>query len=121
MNPTDCQLLQLIALFKSFRIRFSHELEMQDDVQVCLSMSRIDYTRERIIGASRLDFLLDNGIGIECKIAQSPGTVMRQLRSYLEHDAVAGLLVVTSKAAHRVIPTTLNGKPVRVHWVAGSF
>lgn len=121
MNPTDVQLLELITLMKPFRIRYATELDMQDDLDSLLSAAKQDYTREWIIGAGRLDFHLANGIGIECKIAQSPDTVMRQVRSYLEHDSVTGILVVTSKASHRAIPRSLNNKPVRVHWVAGSF
>lgn len=54
---------------------------------------------------------------IEVKTKGSRAEVVRQLDRYAAHDQVTGLLLVTSLAKLRVMPSTLRGKPVSVLWI----
>lgn len=69
-------------------------------------------------GASRID-LLAARVGIEVKTAGSWRTVMAQLLRYARCDEIDHLILVTTRANHRLIPSTLHGKPVTVVVLTG--
>lgn len=63
----------------------------------------------------RIDFLVVGArIGIEVKVDGATSALVRQLQRYAQHDCIAGLLVVSTRAHHRALPATLSGKPVVV-------
>ena len=68
----------------------------------------------RLDDHSRIDFLTAAGVGIEVKIAGSVEDVLRQLIRYSQHPRVQALVLVTTIAAHRVMPRELGLKPVLV-------
>ena len=67
----------------------------------------------------RIDFLTDNGAGIEVKVAGSLAAATRQLLRYAHSPDVRALLLVTTVAAHRGIPQVLAGVPVTLHSLTG--
>lgn len=77
-------------------------------------------TREKRFGRDRIDFFDEDGaIGIEVKIKGGAIPLVRQLRRYLDHTEVTGLiLVTTSKRLGSAVPTRLGGKPVAVVYLA---
>lgn len=64
----------------------------------------------------RIDFILQErfDLGIEVKVDGSLSALLRQLQRYAQHDAIDGLLVVSTRAHHRDLPATLSDKPVVV-------
>jgi hypothetical protein len=61
----------------------------------------------------RVDLMVD-GVVIECKVAGTCRAVLRQLGRYAEHDHVTGLVLLTSRASHVLLPSTVGGKPLTV-------
>jgi hypothetical protein len=64
----------------------------------------------------RIDFLVGGTlrIGVEVKVDGATSALVRQLQRYAQHETIAGLLVVSTRAHHRAVPSTLSGKPVVV-------
>jgi hypothetical protein len=69
----------------------------------------------------RPDFLLSDDIAVEVKVRGTADQLERQVRRYLAHPEIAAVLIVTSRVRHRSLPVAIEGKPVRVVWVATAF
>ncbi len=111
------QLWSLRDQLTQFRFRFSNEKELQAGIRLALRWE--EHTTEVVLSKrDRIDFLLDNGIGVEVKVAGSLSAVTAQVLRYTQSDLVSAVLVITTKTTHRKIPNTLNGKPVDVLQVA---
>lgn len=98
------------------RRRFAHatELELQDGVAEAFAGAGLDALREATIApGERVDFLVGE-TGVECKISGALAAVTRQLHAYAQSDAVRALVLVTTRAQHRRLPTSMNGKPLHV-------
>lgn len=96
--------------------RFAHqcEEELQEAIASALTSSSVPFEREVRLGPTdRIDFLIET-VGVEVKIKGSPTEVARQLNRYAQSDQIQSLLLVTSKATHRALPSSLNGKPIKV-------
>lgn len=94
------------------RFRYNDEADLQEGLAMCLD--GLDVEREVILSPrDRIDLLVHGSVGIEVKVAGTPGAVERQCRRYLEDDRIQGLVLVTTKARHR-LPDEINGKPVIV-------
>lgn len=101
------------------RFRFACEDDLQAGIAAALTVAGITVEREvRLDGHSRIDLLTDR-VGIEVKTAGRADAVLRQLRRYADSDRVDALILVTTRARHRV-PGVLNGKPVAVVSLAGA-
>ncbi|TXH11290.1 MAG: hypothetical protein E6R03_14355 [Hyphomicrobiaceae bacterium] len=113
---------RLIGTLSGYRIPFGNERSMQDTMFEILMHAGIGFYREFYLGKDRVDFLLADGLAIECKVEGSPVAVMQQLLKYAACDEVKSILLVTSRHTHRWPGVTeLNGKPFRVYWVAGKL
>lgn len=105
---------QLAGIIKGFRYSYSGEKELQDGIAAALDSSGVEYSREfPLSAADRLDFMVGM-IAVEVKIKGTRADALRQIHRYAQHDAVGGIVVVTTKARHLDMPTSLNGKPVCV-------
>jgi hypothetical protein len=72
---------------------------------------RIDF----MVRCRTLPHVLD--VGVEVKVDGGADAVLRQLATYLEHPDVAGIVLVTTKAAHRGLPRELHDKPIEIVWL----
>lgn len=111
---------QVALLLKQTRLRFGTEAALQDDIEKLLTAQGIKHVREFRIGRGAIDFRLDCGIGLECKVDGSVASITPQLMTYAESPTIQGLLLVTSKARMRYTVNTLRGKPFGVVWVGAS-
>lgn len=74
----------------------------------------VGYRREVSLGRGcRVDFMIGS-LAVELKVGGSLADLTRQLSRYAEKDDVSGILVVTTRQAHRYLPETLNKKPIAV-------
>jgi len=106
---------------KARALRLTTERDLQDSLAELLAAEGYAAERERALGpGERPDFLID-GIAVEVKIKGTADQLERQVRRYLAHPEVTGVVVVTSRARHRHLPPVIGGKPVRVAWVASPF
>jgi hypothetical protein len=117
---------QLVATvdraLRTHRFRYSGERELQAGIEQVLRAAGLEVKREAPLGdAGTIDFLIES-LGIEIKVRGSRADVTRQVHRYLQHDALAGVLVVTTRAALARLPPRISGKPVFTHHlVSGAF
>lgn len=98
------------------RYKFSHqcEEELQSAIASALTDSSVEFEREvELSKTDRIDFLVGT-VGIEVKIKGSPTEVARQLNRYVQSPKIESLLLVTAKSSHRGLPSSLNGKQIKV-------
>lgn len=106
--------LDIAALLRLKRMRFSTELELQDRIQSILSGAGYGFTREAPLSdQDRIDFEV-GGVGIEVKTDSSVSAVIRQLHRYAQHGRIASLVLVTSRSKHLAVPHEISGKLVEV-------
>lgn len=107
----------------SRRMTFTTEAQLQEVLgsrlyaEALLANPITNYGAEvRLDAHNRIDFLVElnetTKVGIEVKIGGSVAALTRQLERYAAFDDVDELLVITTKAQHHHIPTTIGGKPV---------
>lgn len=116
------QIDALARLIGSTVFRFSGERGLQDGIESLFTKKGIAYSREVILSPrDRVDFLVGR-IGVEVKVDSSLSVVQRQLWRYAGDERVESLLLVTTRAKHKLMPSELLGKPVLVaHLLASVF
>lgn len=107
---------------RSHRFRFVDERELQAGIEQVLRASGVEFVREARLGAAgTIDFLI-GALGVEIKVQGALAEVTRQVHRYAQADAIDSLLVVTTRAQLKRLPTSMNGKPVRtLHLVGGAW
>lgn len=113
---------ELVQLLLCRRFNTLTEYELQADVAKVLDAADVEFQREHRLAKIRrpIDFYLPHDdLAIECKIAGTANAVLRQCLAYLDAQPFAGLLLLTTKTAHRwsFLQTrnpTLRGVPFRV-------
>lgn len=104
---------RVVEVLRGFRIACRDEIDLQEAVETTLSAAGIAYQREFVLSRrDRPDFMVGT-IVVECKVASTRASVLRQLIRYAEHDGVEFIVLVTTCARH-TMPATINGKPVTV-------
>lgn len=99
------------AAVRAHRFCYADEYSLHEGLEQAFSAAGLDVQREVSLNPSgRIDFLVDR-TGIEVKVAGSTEVVTRQLARYAPH--VDDLVLVTTKARHRDVPTVIGGKSVR--------
>jgi hypothetical protein len=116
-SPTAAQVRDALA---RYRMPVSVEKAMQDAVESALRAEGLAFRREVTRGADRIDFVVGS-VGVELKVKGSAGDVLRQLERYALWEDLTELLLVTSKGAHRSLPSVVGGKPVLTHVPRGVF
>jgi hypothetical protein len=97
-----------------FRFRYAHEEQLQEGIAAALEKSGISFSREvKLTARDRIDFMVSR-VGIEVKVGHPLASVMEQLHRYVQSSDVDGLLLVTNRCRHAIIPEVIGGKPVAV-------
>lgn len=113
-TPARVQTEKIVDLLSTFRFRTGREIDLQDGVEKVLVEAGIAFLREHRIRRGPIDFFL-SGIGVECKVDGSQSEVWRQLVDYADDEAIAGLILVTSKPSHIAgLANELCGKPLGI-------
>lgn len=106
------RLHKIVEALLGYRYTFANEAELQAGIEAALKAEGIAYDREhRFARGDRVDFFIEN-IGLEVKIDSSVTEITRQLQGYAKDETVKGLILVTSRAKHRAIPTEIAGIPI---------
>jgi hypothetical protein len=110
------------AAIAAFGYSFSTEEELQTGLAQALVAGGIAFRREVILSKrDRIDFMLDDGVGIEVKIDGSISALTRQLFRYAELPEIRGLLVVVSANRLANLPTEINRKPIKCIRIMRAF
>ena len=92
------------------RLPLDDEKRLQASLAEALDEAGLPYAREYPLSSSdRVDFLLDDGVAVECKLRAGKRQIYRQLRRYASSPEVGSLLLVTNTAMG--LPETIEGKP----------
>lgn len=117
MDPD--QKAAVISALSRIPNRFHTESRLQERVELVLTAAGVPFTREhRLDAKNRIDFLVDETLGIECKTCWNAADTDRQIYRYA--DLLPELVLVTSKPGNRqCVGTILNSRnePVTVHLV----
>jgi len=116
MTATD-----LRALLLRYRYAYTDEKRLQDGIESALFTNGVSFQREVRLSATDRPASMVGNIAVEVKVKGSHSDVLRQIQRYAQHDQVTGIVLVTSKACHRAMPNTLNGKPVVVASLMENF
>lgn len=117
MTPED-----LARLIRGYRYRHASEKDLQDGLARVFDGAGLSYAREcPLAPGDVIDFLVQGGIGVEVKVGAGLSDATRQLHRYAAHEAVASLLLVTSRCRLDRMPAELRGKPVGVVVIPGAF
>lgn len=116
-------LTALAATIQSHRYRYDHERELHEALARCLTDAGHTVAREvRLSERDRIDFLVNERIGIEVKVQGGPSSVLGQLGRYARHETIAGLLLVSDRMQlGRIAATAINGKPFRAVLLLGGL
>ena len=113
--------VDLAQALVSFRFRFNNEKELQAGVLSALTTLECPFIPEHPLNPQdRVDFYIPvEMVGIECKTNDSRGgaglaAVTRQLWRYAKSDQIKALILITTRAKHRELPTEILGKPLLV-------
>lgn len=111
VDRVRARMAALDSLIRSHRYVYASEVELHDQLERVLRDASLPVTREVILSPrDRIDFLVGD-VGLEVKV-KGQRTPLRQLTRYAESSWLAGLLLVTTRAASP--PSELAGKPVGV-------
>lgn len=112
---------EVASTLVGFRFRFKDEKELQAGVfQVLTEMGQPFVPEYELTKQDRIDFFLPvEGTGIEVKTNDSRGgaglaAVTRQLWRYAKSAEIKELILVTTRAKHRDLPSEILGKPLLV-------
>ncbi len=114
MSDLERDLARVEAALASVRMPAQpEEYDIHAAVAAALAEAGLEYEHEYLLGPRcRIDFRVGR-VGIEVKKGR-PATsdLTRQLRRYLESDALDGAVVVTQRVT--ALPDIICGKPVRL-------
>lgn len=112
--------MDIVQELKKVRIPYSTEAEMQLAIEAFLTSKTIPFRREwKLTIHDRIDFLLDDGTGIECKVKGPALRVFRQVERYCQAKAIKHLILFTS--FHMDLPPEINGVKTTVIKPGGAW
>lgn len=105
----------VVEALSGFFVSASNEYRLQIAVATALGESGITFQREVDLGAAgRIDFLLEDGVGLELKMRQSANEIAAQLSRYAADARISELVLVTTRHVHCQLPDSIGGKPLTV-------
>ncbi len=107
----------LLAIVGAGPPRVTTEMELHDYLAPRLTgLGRVH--REYTFGPrERVDFLVDGHgwrLAVEVKVKGSAAAVARQLGRYARQEGVTGVVLVTTRQQHDVMPSEMGGTPIAV-------
>lgn len=115
---SDASMLGVLKVLSQYRFNFQSEKELQEGIAKALGENSIEFTREFTLSPKdRVDFLLPEGIGIEVKLDGSANKLASQVRRYLDHEELSGLIVVATRSRLLDLPKSLNGKAILTYCI----
>lgn len=113
----------IVRVLSSKVLPRSPEYRLQNAIAVTLADHGVRFGREvRLTPEDIVDFLVEDRVALEVKIDGSLSEVTRQLHRYAQSVRVNEILLVTTRAHHKAMPSAFSGTPIRVlHLVGGAL
>lgn len=105
--------MTLLSTLRSVTPRPGSEAVLAEDVLAALRGAGLDPTHEAKLSRGRVDLRI-GPIAIELKVKGSAERVLAQLARYAEDPEITSVILVTSSAKHRLMPSTVGGLPLTV-------
>lgn len=117
---------EIAEFLGSWRYNFGTEKQLQDGIWKLVQTQwtgTAGWHREHALSRTdRIDFYhAPTCIGVEVKTAHGLSALTRQLHGYVQHEAIRGLVLVTSKTRLTALPERMNGKPIVIVNLIGSI
>lgn len=110
----------LVFLLERCRIAYTDEIDLQDKLfGLIVAWGYIVEREVRLSPKDRIDFLVNETIGIEVKIKGSKRAIYRQLQRYAEIDQLQRVILVSAVALG--LPEMINGKPITLVSLGGAW
>ncbi|HLL93178.1 MAG TPA: hypothetical protein VK252_09590 [Solirubrobacteraceae bacterium] len=114
---------QVLEVLRGRRWRVQNEAELQVAIAEELRTARVPFSREVMLSChERIDFMVGD-VGVEVKVDGSVAEIARQLQRYAGHEAIAHLVLATTRVRHitQLDQATFAGKRVTVVHLAGGW
>lgn len=104
---------KIFELLRTQRFIISNEKSVQAEMERVFKANGFNHIREYDLDEqSTIDFLMDDGIGIEVKIKGQKRAIYNQCLRYSKIPKIQQLILVTSVSTG--MPNALNGKPIYI-------
>ncbi len=105
----------IASLLSRHQVVVPNEAELQRALGGMFAEVGWPFDREfRLSAKDRPDFMVDGRIAIEVKVDGSVADVARQLWRYAQHARVEQLVLITTRSAHKHLPSNISGKRLTV-------
>ena len=107
---------KILKLLSEYRITFKDEKALQSDLARLFVEHSIKFDREvRLDDENIVDFMLEEGLAVECKIKGGTTKLIRQLARYASHEKVKSILVITNMNKLAALPEVICSKKIFAH------
>lgn len=104
---------QVLSVLAQYAFSLNDEKKLQAEISEILEANNIPHRREVALNKRDIiDFLFEDGTGLEIKIKGQRFSIYRQLRRYAESNEVSEIILAT--AISMGLPSSIEGKPARV-------
>lgn len=104
---------EIFDLLRNKRFMLSNEKSVQADIEKLFKSLSVSHKREHILDENNIiDFLMDNGVGIEVKIKGQKRAMYKQCERYAQFEDIKQLILLTSVSTG--MPQEINNKPIHV-------
>ena len=105
----------LATIVAKYKFLVTSEQDLSAQFSSVLITHGIGFKKEVAVGNDRIDFMLEDDLGVELKVRGSFGAVARQLHHYARSDKVPSLVLLTTlPTLSRFGTSTMCEKPFRV-------
>lgn len=104
---------EVLRVLSQYAFSLNDEKKLQAEISEALQAHNINHKREvPLTKKDIIDFLFEDGTGLEIKIKGQRFSIYRQLKRYAENDRISGIVLAT--AISMGLPSSIEGKPARV-------
>jgi len=121
-DPSTTVVESVVKAMHSVGFSFTSEDDLQRGIDQVLTDRGISHRREVVLSpGNRIDFMLEQGVGIEVKVGGAASDLTRQVYRYCREEQVRAVIVVSSRLRLGKLPPEMAGKPVRFLAVTKAF
>lgn len=111
---------RIIETLRPLRLSLGNEKRLQAEIEEAFAASGLTFEREvRLSPEDVIDFLMEDGVGVEVKIKGGKREIYHQMQRYSAHDRINSLILVSNVPMG--LPPKIGGKPAYFHSLATAW